>query len=38
MPNRDGVALENEISQVIQQELGALDQRLFDDREDSGDV
>jgi hypothetical protein len=38
LPNGDGSALENEIRQVIQQELGTTDERLFDSREDSGDV
>jgi hypothetical protein len=34
----DGTALEDEIREVIQQELGTHDQRLYDDRQDSGDV
>jgi hypothetical protein len=38
VPNRDGSALENVIGQVIQEELGSQTERLFDDREDSGDV
>jgi hypothetical protein len=38
LPNGDGSALESEIRQVIQQELGTQDERLFDSREDSGDV
>jgi hypothetical protein len=38
LPNGDGSALEGEIRQVIQQELGTQDERLFDGREDSGDV
>jgi hypothetical protein len=38
IPNGDGQALENEIRTVIQQELGTQDERLFDGREDSGDV
>jgi patatin-like phospholipase/acyl hydrolase len=36
--NGDGRALEDEIKQVIQQELGTQDERLFDGRQDSGDV
>jgi patatin-like phospholipase/acyl hydrolase len=36
--NGDGQALENEIRAVVQQELGTQDERLFDPREDSGDV
>jgi hypothetical protein len=38
IPNGDGSALEDEISQVIRQELGTQDERLFDGREDSGSV
>jgi hypothetical protein len=38
LPNGDGSALEDEIRQVIRQELGTQDERLFDGREDSGDV
>jgi calcium-independent phospholipase A2-gamma len=34
----DGKALDAEIKDVIQQELGNQDDRLFDGREDSGDV
>jgi hypothetical protein len=34
----DGTALEDEIRDIIQQELGSHDQRLYDDRQDSGDV
>jgi patatin-like phospholipase/acyl hydrolase len=37
-PNNDGQALESEIRTVLQQELGTQDERLFDDRSDSGDV
>jgi len=38
IPNGNGQELENEIRTVIQQELGTQDERLFDSREDSGDV
>jgi hypothetical protein len=38
LPNGDGAALEEEITQVIRQELGTQDERLFDGREDSGSV
>jgi|TARA_R110002003_G_scaffold239_7_gene17234 calcium-independent phospholipase A2-gamma len=38
VPHSDGKALEDEIKAVIQQELGTQDERLFDPREDSGDV
>lgn len=37
-PSGDGTALEEEIKKVIQAELGTPDERLFDDRTDSGDV
>ncbi|KAH7074734.1 acyl transferase/acyl hydrolase/lysophospholipase [Paraphoma chrysanthemicola] len=38
VPYSDGKALQEEINAVIQQELGTQDERLFDARDDSGDV
>ncbi|KAF2823862.1 FabD/lysophospholipase-like protein [Ophiobolus disseminans] len=38
IPSGNGEALENDIRAVIEQELGKQDERLFDAREDSGDV
>lgn len=38
LPSGDGSALEEEIKKVIHAELGTADERLFDSRDDSGDV
>lgn len=37
-PNVDGVALEQEIKAVVKQEIGHEDERLFDGRDNLGDV